>query len=773
MVYRTSSNFLTEQTASLARRLGISRPFRVLALALAGTLVISAFLVIPGWIPTLPRPIRRGITEALLQTVLVVSIVLFLVALVGTVVFGGLLARSFRVRKARPRIARLFLASLSCLIALFLLELGAAGRRAWMHRFPALPTRFDASPPDEYRIVVLGGSSASGEPFWPWLSVGQIVAWQLSEAITGRRFECEMLAFPGESLEMQHHKLAELRRRPSAVIIYAGHNEFVARFEEEREGWLDEQAGSGLAQLAYRATLSSSFCALAYEIISKNRLDRPPPLALRHELIDPPLCSHLESAEIRDDFCRRLEALVSYCDQIGALPILIIEAGNEAGYEPGRSTVSPSVPADERRRLADDFIAARAIETHDPGAAAAKYQAILERHPGFAEAHFRLARVLERQGQVKEAGVHYLAALDNDGLPLRCQAPFRSAFALVAKRHPRSILIDGRRELMAISPDGLIGDHVIHDTHHPTLRGYIALAGAVLRELDGRAAFSDAKPFQLPIDPATCAAHFGMNADRWVDVCNRISEHYKRVAGYRYDPTERLEKSRLYAEAARRIASGKPISDLGLPGLVDAAQPQKDQESQVPDSGVQKRISRNSSVSGLFGNLFDLPVLQVDHRAAAQEADDRHELIPLRPADHLTDHAGQGAGCNSNSCPDRHRLFGRDRQARAQHGVNLLEVARQSFLIDDLDHANQSVAAQREQAVVDISLHEHVTREERDNRLDFPSLGRASFLHYLGKVIDGSLGPELTGRRLFLSRFCMQTPPNRLAIGAMDRRIIP
>jgi integrase len=96
-----------------------------------------------------------------------------------------------------------------------------------------------------------------------------------------------------------------------------------------------------------------------------------------------------------------------------------------------------------------------------------------------------------------------------------------------------------------------------------------------------------------------------------VDVCNRISEHYKRVAGYRYDPTERLEKSRLYAEAARRISSGKPIDDLGLPGLPDAATRQPHQEFQVPDSRVERGISLHSSMLGAFADLFDLPVLQV------------------------------------------------------------------------------------------------------------------------------------------------------------------
>ena len=148
-VYRTSSNFLTEQTASLAGRLGISRPFRVLALALAGTLVISAVLVIPGWIPILPRPIRRELTESLLQTVLAAYSVLVFVALVGTEILGGLWARSFRDRTPRPRIARFFLASSSCLVSLLLLEFGAAGWRVRMHRFPSLPTQFAISRPDE------------------------------------------------------------------------------------------------------------------------------------------------------------------------------------------------------------------------------------------------------------------------------------------------------------------------------------------------------------------------------------------------------------------------------------------------------------------------------------------------------------------------------------------------------------------------------------------------------------------------------------------------
>ena len=132
------------------------------------------------------------------------------------------------IQKGRQWIGRGFLACLSCLLSLLMLELGSSALRTWIHRLPALPRTFEAAPSDEYRIVILGGSSALGEPYRPWLSVGQIVAWQLQQAVPSRRFECEILAWLGDSLEMQHRKLATLKRRPDAVIIYSGHNEFAA-----------------------------------------------------------------------------------------------------------------------------------------------------------------------------------------------------------------------------------------------------------------------------------------------------------------------------------------------------------------------------------------------------------------------------------------------------------------------------------------------------------------------------------------------------------------
>jgi len=537
------------------------------AIAVPAAAAIVVAVALPGWLPILPRPVRRGLTDGLLEASVLLHAALALLGLVGTPAFALAAWRARRARRPVAIFARGALLGVSCLAALGVLEVGSAAVRARMHRFPELPTRFPAEDPATYRILVLGGSSALGEPYRPWLSVGQIVAWKLGASLPGRRFEVETLAWLGDSLEKQHQKLAGISRRPDAVIVYSGHNEFAARYEENRAYDLGLDGVSTALRVLHRLGAASPFVRLARELISKNRLDAPPSLKDRHQVVDPPLCSPAEAAEVLDDFESRLAAIVDYCGRIGARPILIVPPANEADYEPGRSCVDPAVSEDERRRLGERFLAARALEPTDPDSAEAAYRAILDEHPGFAEAHYRLGERLRARGLADEARAAFLRALDLDGLPIRCPAPFREAYRRVARGREGCILIDGRRELLDASPDGMLGELVVEDTHHPNLRGYVALAAAVLRELRAVGAFGPSSAAIAPPDVAACLARSGLDAARLAEACDRTSLHYQRVAGYRYDPTERLGRSRRFAEAARRLRAGTPIEEVGLPAF--------------------------------------------------------------------------------------------------------------------------------------------------------------------------------------------------------------
>ncbi len=535
-------------------------PVAILSAAMAGLLAVKS------WLPLASPALRRRLTEGFLRILLIgyaTALGLALPAAIGTA-WGLLHARRRRLRS--PRLARLCLLSASCLIGIAVAEITAAAWLSWSHRMPSLPTRFPDSPPGGLSVVVLGGSSGLGYPYNPWCSPGQIVAWGLERALPGRKVALDIRARMGASLEREHRGLADLGRRPDLLILYAGNNEFLARFEGSRDADLDEAPLDPILNGVYRASLASPLCRLIYESVSKNRLGGPPPPIEHPRLIDPPACTPSEFAAVLDDFRRRLGAIVADCQRIGATPVLVIPPGNEGGFEPNRTVLPESVSKADRDALTKEFESARADEPGDPAKAVDGYGSLVARQPRFAEAHFRLARLLERKGDLGEARRHYILARDLDGFPVRVTTPFQDAFRDVAASSG-CILIDGPEVARAASPRGIIDDHLIHDAHHPTLLGQVAIARAILAALRDRRSFGWDRGDLPPVDPAACADHFRIDREAWQAVCARSSTFYRDFAIGRYDPTERLAKMHRFGEAGAKIGAGIPPEETGVPGL--------------------------------------------------------------------------------------------------------------------------------------------------------------------------------------------------------------
>jgi hypothetical protein len=264
--------------------------------------------------------------------------------------------------------------------------------------------------------------------------------------------------------------------------------------------------------------------------------------------------------------------MVSYSERIGALPVLILPPANDGAFEPNRSFLSTATPRAERDAFRNAFLAARRLEDRDPGESIKRYRALLDRQPCFAETHFRLARALERSGAWALAYRHYIAARDLDGLPMRCPTPFQEAYREVAARHG-CILIDGQSYFHAIGRNGLLDNHLFQDAMHPSLRGQIALAEAVMHALHARRALGWPSDAPAPvIDPARCAAHFGIDRDAWKSLCMWDQWFNNVVAPLRYDSGRRQQLRDAGVAAADRIAAGASPESVGLPniGIPDA-----------------------------------------------------------------------------------------------------------------------------------------------------------------------------------------------------------
>jgi hypothetical protein len=452
-----------------------------------------------------------------------------------------------------------------------------------------MPTTFaEAKKNGEIDLVVVGESSAQGVPYDFWVSIGHIIGWQLKEAIPGRTIRLNIVALSGDTLEKQHAKLGTLSRRPDALIIYCGHNEFSARFpwSSDPHHYFDDLLPSVWDQLAERMEDVSPLTKLIHQTAEKCRIAIPPPPNGNRALVDLPVYTRADYDAILIDFRRRLELIVSYAERIGALPILIVPPSNDAGFEPNRSFLPAGTRREQRDAFRRDFLTARRTEETDPKRSLDQYRALLDRQPGFAETHYRIAHLLEGEEAWDEAYRHYVMARDLDGNPMRMLSEFQHTYHEVAARHD-CILIDGQSHFHTIGRHGLLDDALFQDGFHPSLRGQIALAQAVLHALQKRRAFGWPHDSPAPvIDPASCVKHFGLTPEVWRRVCLWGIMFYDLTTGARYDSSHRLQMKLALATAAVRIKAGEAPESVGLPNV---GVPEPVPDVPMPDSDRSSR----------------------------------------------------------------------------------------------------------------------------------------------------------------------------------------
>lgn len=572
---------------------------RLLRAIMAAVLVtLTALMLASGsaWVRVIGslKAVRQHLAVWFLAAVLDSYVWVWTIALLGGAISWWLVWRMRCPGKGREelrshrltQVLRCLVLCASCVCGLILAEAAAAAWLAWLHRLPDMPVRFTerTHPAGEYSIVVIGGSSALGVPYEDWLSVGTIVGRELEQAIPASRFRVDVLAERGATLEDMHLKLSRLTRKPDLLIVYSGHNEFLARFTLANQIYYYDDERSVASRWARLESLSrvSPLLTLVRENLEKQRVRVLPTLSVGvlERTVGRPVCEPDKAAKLFADFQTRLEAIVSDCKRIGCLPVLIIPPGNDAA-DPNRSYASPSTLTPVRHALARRMELIRQLEPSDPAQAVAEYRRVISEQPGYAHAHHRLARLLESAGLFSEANDHYILARDHDGLPLRCVSPLEAAYRTVAQRHGASvILVDAPAVLRVRSPHGILDGEFFHDAVHPILSGHVALAEAVLARLKARSAFGWPETTPAPrLDPKRCAAQFGINATAWAVVCQRAAAQYEMLSFLTVDPLERMDRRDRLLGLARQIRAGVPLESLAIPGFVAECAPWSRQDT--------------------------------------------------------------------------------------------------------------------------------------------------------------------------------------------------
>jgi hypothetical protein len=289
---------------------------RPILLGVAIALVVFGYLIGPRLLfsAVFRRNVSGPIFAAFLRTLLGLYLAGLVVAMTGVFFLGRRVLRARRRRVRATREARFLAACVSFLFGALLLEGLSAAWLARAHRIalpePRFPTRPVAGEPsaNDLYIVVLGESTALGAPFdsWlsgrpldSWLSIGQIAGWKLQGVFPGRRVVVDIRAVPGFNLEKALRVLPSLTRRPDAILLYSGHNEFQGFYKLSRAPAYYADEASFRSRATLRLLRHSSLSALIVEAIEGHELGEMPKSSWTRSLVDSPACTPRKRANPR------------------------------------------------------------------------------------------------------------------------------------------------------------------------------------------------------------------------------------------------------------------------------------------------------------------------------------------------------------------------------------------------------------------------------------------------------------------------------------------
>ncbi len=357
----------------------------------------------------------------------------------------------------------------------FMVDESRTPRAVWIRPVPFLRKK----EPGTFRIVVQGGSSAEGFPYDYAASLSGMLQQRLQSTFPDRKIEVittAMSAVNSYTLLDFTNEIIELN--PDAVVIYAGHNEYV--------GILG--VGSGLSAGRWRP-VTLAFLSLrdfrlfqlmqravawwnsdSKRVHGKDRslmatTAREREIALNSSLYQRGL----------EQFRSNLSTILSRYQRAGVPALIGTVASNERDQRPFISGQSPQTDEALLQRHLD--AGQKSLESGQADAALAEFDQAVALDELSAESFYGRAQALDRLGRFAEARDAYLAAKDRDQLRFRAPEAINQVIREVASEYGAHV-VDVQQALADAARDGIIGNDLMLEHLHPNTRGYFLIADA-------------------------------------------------------------------------------------------------------------------------------------------------------------------------------------------------------------------------------------------------------------------------------------------------------
>ncbi len=334
------------------------------------------------------------------------------------------------------------------------------------------------------RIVVQGGSSAAGYPYFYGAAFSRMLELLLENAVPAGRVEVINTGLSAvNSYTLLDFAPEIVALRPHAVLIYAGHNEFYGvlgvgssqtlgrspalvnlylDLQRLRSVRLLERGIRSVMGLSGSADTGAARTTLMERMVGEQRI---------------PLSSDMYQAGL-SQFSHNLERLIQTYTDAGIPVFVSTVASNEGDMPPFENAVADEASYTAAVRKVLDV----ASDDSASGDAFSALADLIAQEPDGALAFYARGLIHRRDGRMALAQRDFIAARDRDALRFRASSDVNDIIQRVGRQSGATV-VDGEAAIRLASPHGIIGGQFMLEHLHPNVDGYFVLADAFRRAL--------------------------------------------------------------------------------------------------------------------------------------------------------------------------------------------------------------------------------------------------------------------------------------------------
>jgi len=315
-------------------------------------------------------------------------------------------------------------------------------------------------PEDSLRIIVQGGSTAAGFPFGYGASIAGMLDYRLKQSFPDRTVEVINTALAAVNSYTVLDFVDEIiEQQPDAVLIYAGHNEYLGILGV---GSAYTAANSAAATLLYLKLKNSRIFQLLQNTYWQFTKVNIPDNAQRSRTFMSKVAKHKNipfGSELYDAGLTQFDNNIS----------LVIAKYQAAGIPVFISTIASNL-ADQKPFSSADLV--QEGNTNNDS----------------ADFHYQQGIKLLRQEKYEQAKRSFIKARDYDLLRFRAPSAMNDIIVNLSKKES-VYFVDANKTLTNAAEQGIIGKSLMLEHLHPTIKGYFVIADSFYQAIEASAIF--------------------------------------------------------------------------------------------------------------------------------------------------------------------------------------------------------------------------------------------------------------------------------------------